>query len=236
MILRRIEGERFSEVLPAWTGGAVVILAGGPSLTMEQVNRAASAHYVGRASAIVVNDAYLVAPWADVHYAADSHWHRWHTEGIEKPALGLSAAEVRARWVRFGGQKASIQSSGGNISDAAVHILRNRDFPAHSMGLSEDPRALVTGRNSGFQALNLAVLAGAKTILLVGFDGAPAADGRGHFHGGHPRLTPAAAYPLYRQAMDAAAPVLCRLGVRVLNCSPGSAIAAFPAANLEDVL
>lgn len=232
MILRRIDGERFSEVLPNWRGLTVAVLGGGPSLTVEAFERVGIARKDGLLRAVAVNDSYLLAPWADVHYAADSHWHHWHTEGIDKASLGLSACQVRERWGTFAGQKCTIQNSGGNVTDERVHMLRNRE----GMGLSRDPRVLVSGRNSGFQALNLAVLAGANRILLLGFDGKPGENDRGHWHGGHPRPTPREAYPLYRQAMSAAENPLLELGVEVVNCCPGSAIDSFPKRLLEEVL
>lgn len=236
MILRRLAADRFSEVLPIWPGQTVVLLGGGPSLTPDQVELARVAHAVGAVRCIAINDAYLWAPWADVHYAADAHWHRWHTEGIDKPLLGLGAAEVRARWTSFAGQKCSIENGGGNVDDDAVHLLRNAHGAVHGFGLSLNRRMLVTGRNSGFQALNLAVLAGAKTIILLGFDGKPAQDGKTHWFGDHPKLESSAVYALYRQAMSMAENELAAAGVSVVNCSPGSAIDAFPKMALEDVL
>jgi len=235
VILRRLEGSRFSEVLPAWAGETAVLLGAGPSLTMEQVDIVQAAHAAGRARCIAVNDTYLVAPWADAQYAADAHWHRWHTEGIAKPMLGLTAEMVRGRWAAFAGQKCTIENSGGTVADPAVHMLRNKTFPNHSMGLSTDPQALVTGRNSGFQALNLSILAGVKRVILLGFDGQPAG-AASHFNGGHPRPTPDAAYALYRAAMVEAKAAIAAAGVDVLNCSPGSAITAFPMVVLEDAL
>lgn len=234
MILQRIAASRYSEVVPAWQGATVAILAGGPSLTLADVNRVNAAHIVGAVRCIAVNDAYLLAMWADVHYAADSHWHKWHTEGIAR--AGFTAQQVASHWANFQGQKCSIESSGGNIQDHSVHMLRNKTFPNHSLGLSTDPRALVTGRNSGFQALNLAILAGAKRILLIGFDGKPASDGKAHWFGDHPRPTPQAAYPLYRQAMSAAEQAIEAAGVQVINCSPGSAIDSWPKHRLENML
>jgi hypothetical protein len=236
MILKRIENDRFSRVAPLWLGQTAVIIGGGPSLTLEQVERVRGAHAAGEVRCIAVNDAYLWAPWADVQYAADSHWHKWHTQGIEKRALGLSADQVRDMWAGFQGQKCTIENSSGNVQDDAVHMLRNRNFPYHGVGLSMDPCTLVTGRNSGFQSLNLAVLAGAKEIILLGFDGQEGKDGKSHFFGNHPRPTPSAAYPLYRQAMSAAENDLIAAGVTVLNCSPGSAIDSFKKIAIEDVL
>jgi hypothetical protein len=236
MILRRIDGSRFSEVAPIWGGMTAVILGGGPSLTPEQVALVRRAREVDTVRVIAVNDTYLLAPWADVQYAADAHWHRWHSQGIERHVPGirtpfLNAAQVAERWADFAGQKCSVDS-GDAIADPAVHLLKI----AGQMGLSLDQRALMTGRNSGFQALNLAVLAGAKLVILLGFDGKPSDAGRGHWFGEHPYPTPVAAYPLYRQAMSAAENALIAAGVTVLNCSPGSAIDNFPKMKLEEVL
>jgi len=235
-ILERIPGERFSQVLPLWAGRTVVLIGGGPSLTLEQVDQVRAAHEAGDVKVIAINDAYLWAPFADVHYAGDSHWHKWHTEGIPKPMLGLSAAAVRERWSGFAGQKCTIQNSGANVKDEAVHMLRNRDFPVHGQGLSRDPLALVTGRHSGFQALNVSTLAGAAVGILLGFDGQPAKDGATHFFGEHPRPTPQQAYEFYRRAFSAAENAIADIGVRVINCSPGSRIDSFEKADLAEVI
>lgn len=236
MILRRIEGERFSEVLPVWLVETCVVIGGGASLTMEQVERVQIAHTAGRVRCIAVNDAYLVAPWADVVFAADSHWYKWQEEGRDKPMLGMTALDVREAWNGFRGQRCTIENSGANVTDPRVHMMRNRNHPEHSFGLSIDPKYLITGHNSGFQAVNLAVLACVERVLLLGFDGAPAAGGATHWHGGHPRPTPEGAYPYYRHAMRAAKQALEDAGVEVVNCAPGSAIDAFRKAKLEDVL
>ncbi|WP_395406298.1 hypothetical protein ACHMW6_06395 [Pseudoduganella sp. UC29_106] len=236
MILNRIPGDRFSEVSPEWQGETVVILGGGPSLTAQDVQTVASAHECRAVKCIAVNDAYLLASWADVHYAADLRWHAWHSAGIAKPAIGLAAEEVRQRWAAFSGQKCSIENGTGVVADDSVHVLRNAHGAVHGYGLSADPRMLVTGRNSGFQALNLAVLAGAERVILLGFDGKAAPDGRSHWFGEHPESMASAVYSYFRQAMSAAENDLAAAGVEVLNASPGTAIDSFPKVSLRDVL
>ena len=235
-ILKRIAGSRFSEVVPAWMDETVVIIGGGPSLTFEQVGLIRRGHEAGRVRIIAVNDAYLLSPWAEVHYAADAKWHAWHTAGIAKPALGLSAAEVRERWAAFAGEKCSIECSGAAITSPRVHVMRNAAYPYHSTGLSLDSRGLITGRNSGFQAFNLATLAGGKTILLVAFDGKPDAQGKNHWFGEHPSQTNPLIYEEIRRAFSAAERAIAAAGVRVINCSPGSAIDSFPKMELEKAL
>lgn len=235
MILNRIDGSRFSEVSPEWRGETVTLIGGGTSLTKEQVKLVALAHADHRTKCIAINDAYHLAPWADVLYAADARWYWWQQHGKASAGLGISPECVRRNWTSFGGQKCSIESS-NMVSDESVHFLRNLHGSAHGVGLSCDPRSLVTGRNSGFQALNLAVLAGAKRIVLLGFDGGKAKDGRSHWFGDHPEATPDAVYSYFRQAMSAAENAMNDLGVEVLNCSPGSMIDSFPKHEIGAVL
>lgn len=229
MILDRMVAGRFSRVRRLWEGQTVVLIGGGPSITIEQVERARTSNV----RCIAVNNGYLLAPWADVCYFADSHFWRWHSEGIE--CAGLTAEEVRQKFHSFAGQKCTIQNSGANVTDDSVHMLRNKTFPVHGVGLSTDAEALITGRNSGFQAMNLATLAGAKRILLLGYDGQPQ-HGKTHWFGEHPRPTPIDNFPYYRKSFDAAKKDLDRLGVEVLNCSTGSAIETFPKISIERAL
>lgn len=221
MILRRVD--RFSVIDRAWEGETVAIIGGGPSLEREHVE------LVRGLRCIAVNASYLWADFADVCHFADSHFWRWHTDGVD--VMDMDAVEVRERFASFRGQKCSVAGAGNNIADEAVHIVKGRE----SWGLSRDPGVLVTGRNSGFQALNMAILAGASRILLLGFDGAPV-DGRSHWHGGHQRPTPDAAYPLYVEAMRKAKRDIDQLGVEVINCSMTSAIRTFPRMRIEDAI
>ena len=230
--------DRFSRVEPKWAGLPVIIIGGGPSLSSEQIETARRACATGRCKAIAINDAYLWADWADVLYAADSSWWADHARGIPKPMLKLNAAQVRERFEAFQGDRCAVQNSGSDITDARVHLLRNKNVDPngrgiHGTGLSLDPGALVTGSHSGWQALNVAVLAGARDSILIGFDGQVAKDGRTHWSGGHPMPTPEAAYAQYRKAFSLGESDLKAAGVRVLNASPGTAIDTFEKVDLR---
>lgn len=228
--------DRFSYVSQGWLGDQAVVIGSGPSLTGEQIACVRRAREAGGVRVIAVNDAYLMTSWADILYAADSKWYSWHSNGIARDGIGLTAADVARSYREFQGQKCSIQATGSNVEDSSVHILRNRNHPDHGVGLSLDPRYIVTGRNSGFQALNLAVLTGASSIVLLGFDGRVAADGRTHFFGDHIVRETSAAYKEYQRAFSAAEHDIKRTNVRVINCSPGSEINAFEKRNIEEVL
>ena len=222
-VLRRLPGGLLSEVAPDWLGATAVLIGGGESLTVAQVHYVGAAHAAGRVRVIAVNDAYRVAPFADLCYFADAEWWTWHKD--------------RPDFQAFAGQKCSISDSSAKITDPAVHILQNANGRGHSYGLSLDPKQIVTGKNSGYQALNIAVLAGAKTIILLGFDARePTPTSKTHWFGDHPIIEPVTAYADYRRAFSAGERAILAAGVRVINCSPGSAIDSFEKLTLEEAL
>jgi hypothetical protein len=225
------ESSGFSRVRQEWIGVTAAILGGGPSLTQDQVAQVQHSCRV-----VAVNDAYLLAPWADVCYFADSIWWEWQIEGHAKPLLDLSGAEVRERFKNFEGQLCSIQYAGSNIRDERVHMMREQMKDPNT--LSDDPTRLVTGRNSGFQAMNLAILAGASRILLLGFDNhIDHVTGRSHWFGEHPRpRTHPLFYDFMRRSFSAAEHAIKEAGVEVINCTPGSTLDSFPKREIEEAL
>jgi hypothetical protein len=194
-----------------WPGETVVCIGTGPSLTAEDVNAVR-----GQARVIAVNDAYRLAPWADALYACDVQWWKWH-HGVPS----------------FTGEKWSLKVSGWRHASARypdVQLLTNTG----KTGLETDPTGLRTGKNSGYQAINLAVHYGAKRIVLLGYDMKLGATGA-HFFGEHPghRRGP---YRTFIPCFSTLVAPLHRLGVEVINCTRDTALDAFPKAPLAQVL
>ena len=196
---------RFSIVSRAWEGETVLCVGGGPSVKREIVESAR-----GRCRVITVNNSYELAPWADAMYFADSQWWRWHKD--------------RPAYKSFPGPKITIESTGQTVKpeEPGVHVLGN----GGGSGFSDVPHMINTGSNSGFQVMNIAYLAGAKLILLLGYD--MKFHGRlSHWHGDHPTKTPEVTYRNYAKRFASAVPQMNRAGVDVANCSPGSLIGNF---------
>jgi hypothetical protein len=216
-----------SRVNRLWDGRTAVCIATGPSLTREQIERVRASG----AATIAVNDAYLLADFADVCYFADEKWYRWQMEGKDKPVLGLSASDVQDRWRGFRGQKVSIRIDGkARLVGPEVHLL----WKSKAMGpLSLSPTELYTGAHSGYQAVNLAVLSGANRIILLGYDFREDG-GRHHFFGGHPDRSKVD-YGNRRQYVFLAG-ALRPLGIEVLNATPESAIGCFRRVTLDESL
>lgn len=199
---------RGEPVARRWPGETFVCIASGPSLTAADVEAVR-----GRARVVVVNNGLLLAPWADVLWATDARWWKWHA----------------ARVATFGGLKFSL-SFGGPKLPSDVHVLRNAGYS----GWSTDPSAVYHGKNGGFAALQLAALLGAARVLLLGYD-MQRTGNRDHWHGDHPYKMPNP-YRSWVRAFTDNAPAMRAAGLKVVNCSRETALECFPRLSLTEAL
>lgn len=209
---RNTTGEDGKPVVPLLCpGGTVACLAGGPSLTAEDV-----AFVRGTADAVVaVNDAHRLAPWADVLYSSDQRWYA-HYQGVptfQGLKFGLQPLVAPAPW--------------------GVTVLQNTG----DRGLELDPGGLRNGRNSGYAAVNLAVHLGAARILLLGYDLGHAPHGLKHWFGDHPDgLRAMSPYQTFLVMFESIVEPLRQIGVEVINCSRQTALTVFPRVPLAEAL
>jgi hypothetical protein len=198
-----------------WSGDAVCI-ASGPSLTAEDV-----AFVRGKAKAIAINASYAIAPWADVLYCADVNPFKWYWNSGPR---GYESVAMRD----FQGKKYSLTSNAAKY--AGVVVLKQW----REEGLSLDPTKLCLGKNSGYQAINLAVLLGAKRIVLLGYDMQPGPGGEYYFGASHPdrKRSP---YKSFREKFPTIVKPLKDAGVEIVNCSRQTALTCFPRKALTDV-
>lgn len=195
-----------------WEGETCVIIGGGSSLTPADV-----AFCRGKARVIAIKEAYLLAPWADVLYAADAKWWLYYNgaptfEGVKYSIEGMDVPHQLERY-------------------PDVRILRNTG----NEGIERDPSGLRTGYNSGFQAVNLAVHFGVKRILLLGFDMWRGPDGEQNWFGPHPNHV-ASPYGLFLKAFATSVEPLRKLGIEVINCSRFTVLSLFPKMTIEEAL
>lgn len=201
-----------------WDGETVAILASGPSM-----NRDVPRMLPACVRTIAINRTIELAPDADMFFAAD--WTVWKGSA-ELPAL-------KATLARFKGMKVAV-FAGGNKARASqmppddVFMLKHTG----TSGFDDDPSCIRTGENSGYMAMHIAAHAGARRLLLFGFDMRP-----GHWHGRYPKgfyNTAAEQYGRWIKLFATLAPELAKRGVEVFNCTPGSALEVFPFLALDD--
>jgi hypothetical protein len=146
--LKTKDGVPLLKIKPRWT--ECIVAASGPSLTSEVAEAIAGRNIVA------VNDAYRLLPFAQVLYACDATWWNAH-QGCPG----------------FAGEKWSSHGAVGRVrhNDKSATALRHRLNLIEGQdgeGFSFDPGLIHYGSNSGFQAVNLALLMGATRIILVG--------------------------------------------------------------------
>lgn len=188
-----------------------IVLASGPSLTLDQIAAAKrSGHFT-----IAVNATFQKMLDADVMYSGDFLFFKTYHAEIRRDFKGKvwtqdSSAAARWPWI-------------------------NRMRGANRDGLGTE-RIFING-NSGAQSVNLAYLWGYQRIILLGFDMRLGPKGERHHHPDH--VAPCVQNQCFDEWLFKFEKIARDLRVHkieVLNCTPGSALKCFPMPAWEDVL
>lgn len=184
-----------------------LVAASGPSITQEQIDYAK-----GKVDlSIAVNDTIYLMPWADILYSGDNRW--WNHHG---PELTWFEGE-RLCASRDNPYSKKIQGVGGDGP-----FLKDR---------------VRYGGNSGFAAINLALIRDAKQIVLLGFNLGHEPEEDKHFFGDHPEgLDINSPYDSWVRSFMIAAPSVNDFDAIVYNCTGGGNLKCFPSAKIEEVL
>lgn len=187
-----------------------VCIGAGESLTFADVD-----YCRGRARVIGVNNAYQLAPWADVIWATDYGWWKYHINAVRKTCTGQL-------WTQD--------------ADAARDFgLQHIACDPYGIGLCREPGKVHGGYSGGYQAIGKAFHDGATKIVLLGYD-----MGGARWHGDHPREISGPAhgadYALYASTFPALARDLAAAGVEVVNCSRKTTLTCFRRSTIEQEL
>ena len=221
-----------------WEGGECWIIGGGYSMPrqfgiseeiIQNVNTQVDpitvySDYLSELHArhvIGVNIAFMLGDWISVLYFCDNAFYRVHREAVNN----------------FHNLKVTCVN---HIPTQILHVAGNikRLKRDNRYGLSNKPSVIKWNFNSGCAAINFATLAGAKRILLLGFD-MQAVEDRTHWHSGfrnYVNQTKPSVFRRFMRSMPAIAADAKRLKIEILNVSPNSAIKEFPKVKLEEVL
>lgn len=183
----------------------IYIVGGGPSLSGFNLNVLSSR------TVICVNDGILFLPWAYAVVSADLIWMQKRAENLQV----------------FAGHKYLVAAQPGQQD--ATWLLKVRE-----PGLSSFRNEVHIGGTSGYAALNIAYLAGAKTIHLLGYDyHSPGV----HWFGRYPWRSSADEdlWQKWATAYNTTLPQLAATGVTVYNYSPQSRVTAFQKRELREL-
>ena len=198
-----------SKVERIWQDETVYLIGGGPSLTDFNWND------LRNRKTIAINKAILTYPQADVLYWTDSRFYQWYKTEVDN----------------YQGLKYTIKNHIKYEDD--IRILGKGE----KYGLDESMISLCHGNNSGYAAINLAYLLGAKKIILLGYD--MKNDGmKGHYHNGYP--VPVTGDIVYKEqflpGFDILADHLNKKGVKVYNASVYSELNVWPKITFSEAL
>lgn len=209
------------QVPELWPGSTVVLLGGGPSMTRDQVD-----YCRGRAHVIAINNAYRVAPWADMLYFCEEKFWLWN--------------RARPEFKEFRGVKVALETANCFAFEPLVHRLKNYKWaPGLELDAAGNQVAdgLRHGWSSGYAAIGLAMLLGARRIVLLGYDMKAAADGSCHWHKDYPLVDGPG---VYAEKMLGMFPSLIEplrdRGVTVINATSDTALRCFPRFDLHAAL
>jgi len=231
------------EVPRMWDEGDVWIIGGGPSLPRQfdvpdEVIRkvlskssppSAYSPYLApihNKHVIGINAAFLIGDWIDMVFFGDKAW--WLAN--------------RERLAEFPGLKVSCHPKFGSaefITERIKYLARDKQ---HVKGISSNPCAVSWNSNSGAAAISVAANAGAKRVILLGFDMKLGEDSRQHWHAlygsAERKETEPRKLPFHRhlRCFPEVAKDAKRRGIEILNASPESVIECFRKITVKELL
>lgn len=226
----------FWKVPKIWEGSTVIVIGGGPSILkqFDVPKDVVASVYEGRSQpdvyspyltplhdkhVIAVNMSYKLGPWVDIMFFGDpSFWTRFNKELVLFKGLRVTCADTLQE-------------------DSRVKSVKRGRAGKNPFGISTDPSTVCWNNNSGASAINLAVLLGAKRIILLGFDMNLDAEKNQHWHkfySGAPK-TIGSTFRKHLAGFPAISVDLKALGIDCINANPLSAIGDFSKVNYKDI-
>lgn len=180
----------------------IVVAAPGPSLTREQIQ------IVREHKLFTIAIGEVGRLWmsdANILYHADAKWWNYYN-GVPS----------------FQGYRACMEKP------ESPQVFNTPRSPL-TTGLDMNYPYLVTGSNSGYQAINLAAQLRPTKIILIGYDMKDSCDGRHNIDGDHPKpIKRPPAFELFRQNIGELCKPLEELNIVVYNSTIDTALKCFP--------
>lgn len=210
--------DRFSD--GAWRGQRCFIVGGGPSLKGFDFGRLRGERV------IAINKAFKDVPFADIMFAMDRPL-------LDLITSGQLGEDYRAALDSFWGVKLWLDLS-GYAYPPDVYSVKSAGETGWTDSLS---KGLYHGQNSGYGALNLALVLGADPIYLLGYDCQRGPEGEKNYHSGYPTGSSPDAMNIFLKAFEAGAEKLKAIShSRIVNLNPNSALKCFEFGDADKVL
>ena len=223
-----------------WEGGDVWIIGGGPSVPkqfdipdkiIQSVVRGTSPSVYSPYMSLLhdkhvigVNVAYMIGDWIDLVFFGDSGF----------------LLKYQVELANYQGLKVSCHPKANDVSWIKF-LPRDK---SHAQGISSNPMRVSWNGNSGAAAISVAAHAGAKRIILLGFDMKVNETANQHWHDVYgktkapvdkrkPRRMP---FHRHLRGFPQIARDAKQMGIEILNACPDSAIECFTKVTAKEIL
>jgi hypothetical protein len=226
-----------------WEDGDVWIIGGGPSIptqfgipkeVVDSVIKGTSPanvyspymSFLHDKHVIGINVAFMIGDWIDMVFFGDKGFFlKYEADIAAFPGLKVSSHPIadKYNWLKY------------------VPTDHN-----HPRGISENPKMVSWNHNSGAAAISVAVNAGAKRVILLGFDMKLGEGDHQHWHDLYgrfanranrdPRKPQQMPFDRHLKGFDYIAKDAKKRGVEILNANPNSAINQFPKMSMKELI
>ena len=213
------------DILPqgSWLNKPAFLVGGGPSLDGFNFARLKGHRTIGINLAF-----YFFEP--TIVFSMDTRFLNWITNGTYEAKY----PGCRERFQTTAAYKIWLLTYTASLPGSifVAPVFRNYDHGrTHLSWIFRD--GLGHGNNSGFGALNLALVLGANPIYLLGFD-MKHEKTKTHYHAGHPLPQSPSQVAGFIQPFDRSADEIKKRGIRVVNLNRGSALRSFEFGDIEE--
>jgi hypothetical protein len=211
-------------MIPHWpipqlfAAATIVILGGGPSLLNILKGR-----QIRGCPVIGINDAFTLGDWVTMCFFGDARWYWWHEIELRQYHNLKVTCDRRLKDEKT----PSLQRK--SVDDPDLRVIEC----ANGKGICRQKGKVFFNSSSGGASINLAWHLGAKRIFLLGFD-MRRIDGRPNWH---ERVLPKSnkPYTKFIEPFNFIAKDAKKLGLEIINCTPGSLLTQFSYVNFEDI-
>jgi len=225
-----------------WEGGEVWILGGGPSLPRQfgvpedvikkvysgDLTPGAYSEYmqaIHEKHVIGINMAFKIGNWIDMVFFGDNKFYLQSRQDIAK----------------FPGLKVTCHTNfkNTNHNEKIKYLQKDKSKPK---GITEHRGKVSWNANSGAAAISVAANAGAKRIILVGFDMTLDEGNNQHWHkfyqvkGSKPRDEKKLPFNRHLSGFEQIAKDAKKKGIEIINASPSSKITQFKKVSVKELI
>lgn len=223
------KAKNISEILHSrsWEGKRCFIICGGPSLYNFDFSPLQKEFTIGINKSFTLFNSTICYGMDQRFYDSITYANRADQESME----------VHNAWLRYNGIKVFVKLSEKSKFDPNVYVVNAFGKKCISLDIR---KGIYPGNNSGFGGMMLAIALGSREIYLLGCDmKVDMKKKRTHCHSGykHQQIENLSKIlKKFKIEFESFAGTIEKLGIKVINLNPNSALECFPKQDIKSII